>query len=255
MDLDYRNNFYYMHVQYCAFTINFAQFVYWDRVLVSSRERCSAADLFVDEHSYSRMLIHRSPTLWEYSKYFISAIFLFLVNCKDFLVFSRIICRICLWFHPAVITLIHEKTFFFFLSWDSVECCLWWFYIISPRLPTIRFQRLEWAGSPALELPLRPAMWQNTGLTRNPTWQELFSSLPGACAPLKPTGPRVRGQKGMTELMALCAASDIQMNEWICFYHGVIHNMPSAHVYCGSDSETLHIDNNNEVHKWGIINN
>ena len=35
--------------------------------------------------------------------------------------------------------------FFLFLSHpqDLVECCLWWFYIISLRLPTIRFQCLE----------------------------------------------------------------------------------------------------------------
>lgn len=55
-----------------------------------------------------------------------------------------------------------------------VESCLCWFYITSLRLPTIRFQRFEQAGSPPLKLPLIPTMWQNTGLVKTPTWQELF---------------------------------------------------------------------------------
>lgn len=60
-----------------------------------------------------------------------------------------------------------------------VECCLWWFYITSLHLPEIRFQCLEWAGSPPLELRVRPAMWYNTGLIRNLPCQDLFPSLWG----------------------------------------------------------------------------
>lgn len=69
-------------------------------------------------------------------------------------------------------SLISALTFFSHLQF--VECCLCWFYITSLRLPTIRFQRFERAGSPPLKLPLIPTMWQNTGLIKTPTWQELF---------------------------------------------------------------------------------
>lgn len=62
----------------------------------------------------------------------------------------------------------------FFSRLQFVECFLCWFYITSLRLPTIRFQCFERAGSPPLKLPLIPTMWQNTGLINNPTWQELF---------------------------------------------------------------------------------
>lgn len=55
-----------------------------------------------------------------------------------------------------------------------VECCLWWFDITSLHLPEIRFQCLEWAGSPPLELRVRPAMWYNTGLIRNLPCQTFF---------------------------------------------------------------------------------
>lgn len=71
-------------------------------------------------------------------------------------------------------SLIPSSVVTFFSLLQFVESCLCWFYITSLRLPTIRFQRFERAGSPPLKLPLIPTIWQNTGLIKSPTWQELF---------------------------------------------------------------------------------
>lgn len=87
-------------------------------------------------------------------------------------------------------------TFFFRLQF--VECFLCWFYITSLRLPTIRFQRFERAGSPPLKLPLIPTMWQNTGLINNPTWQELF--LWDACSQMQKFVVHVNSQSWRSRL-------------------------------------------------------
>lgn len=79
-----------------------------------------------------------------------------------------------------------------------VEWFLCWFYITSLRLPTIRFQRFERAGSPPLKLPLIPNMWRNTGLINNPTWQELF--LWDACSQMQKFVVHINSQSWRSRL-------------------------------------------------------
>lgn len=100
-------------------------------------------------------------------KYFMSVMFLFSLCCEvTVLTFLVRMNAVFCFFPCSVVT--------FFSHLQFVESCLCWFYITSLRLPTIRFQRFEQAGSPPLKLPLIPTMWQNTGLVKTPTWQELF---------------------------------------------------------------------------------
>lgn len=103
-------------------------------------------------------------------QYFISVMFLFSRYCE--VTFVTFLVRMNAFFVSFSLIPSSAVTFFFHLPF--VESCLCWFYITSLRLPTIQFQRFERAGSPPLKLPLRPTMWQNTGLIKTPIWQELF---------------------------------------------------------------------------------
>lgn len=106
----------------------------------------------------------RNLTLWEqlFCKYSFSVMFLFKSvlwgNCLDL---------------PG-----EDKCFFFsflcsLFSWNRRMLPLLILHHFSP--PSNNPISALWAaGSPPLKLPLIPTMWRNTGLIKNPVWQEVF---------------------------------------------------------------------------------